>query len=458
MSMPSTQVNLTTDTKTKSKSKLKSAVLALYIGETYAEVEIRLIDSKKKIKSDPVFKKNYFLPQSSLKTTMSQINKEMAEHKLQICDVYIVCRYLERLKTFRLGGSVIQVVHKGFENSYAVENTSRVSLAAAALVISIDKDSTNEFLNAELTRIRKINPESNKVALELDPEFIPSADIERIKFFFTELNFKIFECRNPQNLPNIRKTLLNAGSEGTKEEIISEIKGNFADAIVYFWINNGFQATDSKSYENFDLYFSSQDFLAHFLKQSRKNKLIHFDLESWMILGSETKNIWDSPWGLIERKHHTTSSIALHPLTEILIDETSRLQFSKAPASPEPGPMIAGRGVKSLLIDLFWNHICENPDLKSLFPSLETSLLQTKIESQFKVLEKGQRSESKALTKSDLIEFVRDLIDFELELKLGHPVSEYENTVWTGHLAKLVHPKANPFSWTENIFAQIGQA
>ena len=76
-----------------------------------------------------------------------------------------------------------------------------------------------------------------------------------------------------------------------------------------------------------------------------------------MILSSDQKKIWDSPWGLIHRNYNTTTSIALHPLTEILIDETSRLQFSKTPASSEPGPMIAGRGVKSLLIDLFWQHI-----------------------------------------------------------------------------------------------------
>jgi len=435
------------------------ALLAIYLGETYAEIEVRS-DSTKKSKT--IFKKNYFLPQSSLKTTLNQVQKKMTELNMQITDSFVVCRYLERLKTFRLGGSVVQVVHKGFENSYVVENTSRVSLAAAALVISIDDDFSIDFFTTEMALIKKINPDANKVVIELDSDLILAADIQKIKLFFTELDFKIFDCDHPQNLLQVRKALLNAGSEGTKEEIISELKENFKETLIHFWIKDQFESTDSNSFENFDLYFSSQDFLSHLLNLSKKQNLIHFDLENWMILRSEKKTIWDSPWGLIERPHHTTIAMALHPLTEILIDETSRLQFSKLPTSSEPGPMIAGRGVKSLLIDLFWDSIHENPDFKTLFPQLENKLLQTKIESQFKVLEKGQISESSELTKSDLIRFVKELIDFELELKLGHPALETTRSLWTGHLAKLANPnltvKFKSFSWTENIFTQITTA
>ncbi len=437
------------------------ALLAIYLGETYAEIEVRSLPLNKKSKA--LFKKNYFLPQSSLKTTLNQVQKKLTELNVQITDSYVVCRYLERLKTFRLGGSVVQVVHRGFENSYVVENTSRVSLAASALVISVADDFSTEFFTTEMIRIKKINPDANKVVIELDSELIPTVDIQKIKDFFIELGFKIFACDKPQDLLQVRKTLLNAGSEGTKEEIISELKENFkygdgeneTCTKVHFWIKDQFQFNDSNSFENFDLYFSSQDFLSYLLKQSKKNNLIHFDLENWMILNSEQKNIWDSPWGLIHRNYNVITPIALHPLTEILIDETSRLQFSKTPASSEPGPMIAGRGVKSLLIDLFWSDIHSDPQFKTLFPQLENCLLQTKIESQFKVLEKGQRSESKELTKADLIEFVNELIDFELELKLGHPASEIEKTIWTGHLSGLINKKSVPFSWTDSIYQYL---
>ncbi len=444
------------------------ALLAIYLGETYAEIEVRSLPLNKKSKA--LFKKNYFLPQSSLKTTLNQVQKKLTELNVQITDSYVVCRYLERLKTFRLGGSVVQVVHKGFENSYVVENTSRVSLAASALVISVADDFSTEFFTNEMIRIKKINPDANKVVIELDSELIPAVNIQKIKDFFIELGFKIFACDKPQDLLQVRKTLLNAGSEGTKEEIISELKENFkygdpeneTKTNVHFWIKDQFKpthtdTTDAHSFENFDLYFSSQDFLANLLQLSKKKNLIHFDLENWMILSSDQKKIWDSPWGLIHRNYNTTTSIALHPLTEILIDETSRLQFSKTPASSEPGPMIAGRGVKSLLIDLFWQHIQSDAQFKTLFPQLENPLLQTKIESQFKVLEKGQRSESKELNKDDMIEFVKELIDFELELKLGHPASETEKAIWTGHLSGLINKKSVAFSWTDSIFKYLGE-
>ncbi len=446
MSMASTQVNLTAE-KTAAPTK---AVLALYLGETYTELEVR---AKNKV----IFKKNYFLPQTSLKTTLNQVQKNLTELNIQVSDAYVVCRYFERLKTFRLGGSVVQVVHQGFENSYCIENTSRVSLAASALVISIDQNFSLETLASELLRIQKINPDANKVAIELDSNVISEVDIQKIKDFFTEHGFKIFQCHQPQNLLQVRKTLLNAGSEGTKEEIVSELKENFKDLQIQFWVKDQFYLIDSNDYENFDLYFSSLDFLSHLLLQSKMKNLVHFDLESWMIVGSDSKNIWDSPWGLIDRKYNITTAIALHPLTEILIDETSRLQFSKSPVSPEPGPMIAGRGLKSLLIDLYSDYIKDDPYFKTLFPQLESTILQTKIASQFKVLEKGQRSESAELTKDDLIQFVNELINFELELKLGHPVLQLEKTIWTGHLAKLVNSQAQIFSWTENIFLQIGK-
>lgn len=468
MSPAATQANLTTENSAEATKiapdAATHAILALYLGETYAELEIRTTDSLRDPKTKPLFKKNYFLPQSSLKTTLNQVQKHISDLNIQpnlhVTDAYVVCRYLERLKTFRLGGSVVQIVHRGFENSYVIENTSRVSLAAAALVISVDQDVSSEFLTSELAKIRKINPDANKVAIELDSTLMPPSDIQKIKDFFTEQNFKIFECTQPQDLLQVRKTLLNAGSEGTKEEIVSEIKENFkyqdGETRVHFWVKEQFQSTDSNNFENFDLYFSSQDYLTHLLKLSKKQNLVHLDLENWCIVGANKKTIWDSPWGLVSRTYNTVTSIALHPLTEILIDETSRLQFSKLPASSEPGPMIAGRGVKSLLIDLFWDHIHNDKYFKTLFPQLENTLLQTKIESQFKVLEKGQRSESQELTKGDLIKFVLELVDFELELKLGHPASDQDKALWTGHLSKLVNLKSNPFSWTESIFQQLG--
>jgi len=429
--------------------------LAVFLGETYAEFEIK--NGKKSL-----HRKNVFLPQTSLKTALNQLAQAVQKLECQISNIFIVCRYLERLKTFRLGGSVVQVVHKGFEDGYTGENTSRVSLAASALIISVEKNVTTEFLAAELARIKKINPDANKVVLELDAQKMSVTAIESIQKFFEENGFKVFQCQNPQSLCSIRKTLLNAGSEGTKEEIISEFKERFPVAQLHFWIKDGFQNTP---FENSDLYFSSQDFLSHCLKKSGKKNLVHMDVENWMILTQKNKAIWDSPWGKIERSHVAVQSISLQPLTEILVDETARLQFSKVPASSEPGPMIAGRGVKSLLIDLFFSSLKEKEYFLDLFPQLKNPLLQTKVESQFKVIEKGQKHDKRAFSQKDLIQFLHELIAFELELKMEHSPENTQAYMLTGQLAPLLlnslaanKQKINPetdYSWTEKIWQNI---
>ncbi len=436
----------------------KSAKLAVYLGETYAEFEIKSFstddnDSSSVTQLTPqtIYKKNVFLPQTSLKTALNQLAQAVQNLQCQLTDIYIVCRYLERLKTFRLGGSVVQVVHKGFEDCYTAENTSRVSLAASALIISIEKNMTPEFLTTELARIKKINPDANKVVLQLDPQKMSLEDSKSIQNFFEESGFKVFHCENPQDLFSIRKTLLNAGSEGTKEEIISEFKERFPEAQVHFWIKDSFQNTP---FENYDLYFSSQDFLSHCLKKSGKKNLVHMDVENWMILTEKTKSVWDSPWGKIERPHAQVHPMALQPLTEILVDETARLQFSKTPASSEPGPMVAGRGVKSLLIDLFFNSLKEKEYFWDLFPQLKNPLLQTKIESQFKVIEKGQKHDKKAFSQQDLIHFLHELIEFELELKMEHSPEKTEAYMATGQFAPLLLGQQD-YSWTEKIWQNI---
>lgn len=460
MTTRSKQVNSSSQSSNSQISKAESEsstrpsatphTLAVYLGETYAEFEIHKV-VRKNSKKESVFKKTFFLPQTSLKTALNVVQKHLDENEFKVETVLIVCRYLERLKTFRLGGSVVQVVHEGFENSYVVENTQKVSLAANALAMSIKPEMTSDDLRTEFNRIKKINPDANKVVFQLDPKLISTELYQMCLDFFKEQQFKIFQCDTPHDLISIRHHLLNAGSEGTKEEIVSEFQEHFPGASVAFWIRDQFVKTDSEGWDNTDLYFSSLDFMTYHMNRLGKTRMIHFDIENWMILTNQTKNIWNSPWGKIDRNHPMMTQTALQPLTEILIDETSRLQFSKVPASSEPGPMIAGRGVKSLLVDLFFTDLLKVESFTTLFPNMANPALQSKIQSQFKVLENGQKTISQVMTQSDLKQFVYELLKFELELHLESPFNQLKEAVWTGNLAFLIQPQAQNFSWTELI-------
>ncbi len=420
------------------------ANLALFIGETYCEIEVRDLNNSS------IFSKQIFLPQVSLKNALISLSSELAASNTEVTSIYTVCRYLERLKTFRLGGSVIQVTHKGLENNYTMENTSRFSLAASSLIISIDSkaeiDELVHVLNTEFERTRKVNPEANKVVINLDCTIISENKIKLIKEYFQEKKFKIFSASDPENLNTIRRILLNAGTEGTKEELFKEIHDPFPDAHIHFWINKAF----TTEIENCELYFSSEDFLGHCHFKNDVKKIIYLDTENWMVLQKNIQSYWDSPWGKISRPHFENTKLALHPLTEIMIDENSFLQFSKQPMASEPGPMAAGRGVKSLILDVFFSDLKKQVSLAKLFPSLLSPNVESKIQSQFKVLEHGQKSESKTLKHNDIKEFIQELIKFDIN-RLG---CTPENSVCIGNMSFLATAD-HSFSWTDAIFSQI---
>ena len=430
------------------------ANLALFIGETYCEIEVQNLDHQ------IIFSKEIFLPQITLKNALQTTSTEVSKLGYTIENVYTVCRYLERLKTFRLGGSVIQVTHKGLENNYMLENTGRFSLAASSLIIAIDAKinitELSEQLNTEFDRTRKINPEANKVVMNLDPKQTSVAKAKMIQNFFIEKNFKLFFNSTPYDLNSIRQVLLNAGTEGTKDEITKEIRDAFPTAQILFWSQDRFIA----EVENYQLYFSADDFLGSTLfsdKNSSIEKVIHLDIENWMVLEKTHQPCWDSPWGKIRRPHFRNTPLSLHPLTEILIDENAFLQFSKVPAPSEPGPMTAGRGVKSLILDVFFSDLKHQELLNRLFPALQNPNIEKKIQSQFKVLEHGQKTESKTLNQSNIKEFIQDLIQFDIN-RLG---CNDENSLCTGNMSflKKDHIKKSnlfkKFSWTEEIFKKV---
>ena len=431
-----------TDTQTQ-------ANLALFIGETYCEIEVQNLDQQS------ILTKEIFLPQISLKNALQSTAADVLKLGYSIQNVYVVCRYLERLKTFRLGGSVIQVTHKGLENNYMLENTTRFSLAASSLIIAIDGKSSAKDLavqiSTEFDRTRKVNPEANKVVINLDPTQVSTDKIEIIQNFFKEKNFKLFTNTTPYDLNSIRQVLLNAGTEGTKEELTKEIHEAFPSAQILFWSKDRFMP----DVENYQLYFSAEDFLGStFFSDKNKNinKLIHLDIENWMVLEKVNKSSWDSPWGKIQRPHYRNTKLSLHPLTEILIDGNAYLQFSKVPAPSEPGPMTAGRGVKSVILDVFYSDLKNKKLLGQLFPALQNVNIENKILSQFKVLEHGQKTESKTLNLSDIREFIFELIQFDIN-RLG---CNDENSLCTGNMSFLNHKKTStPFKWTEEIFKKV---
>lgn len=420
---------------------MSEPAIALYLGESYASLGV--FDFKNKKKPTMLFEKSVFLPQVSFKNLLNQTKNALPD--LTFEKIFIVTRYLDRLKTFRLGGSVVQVVVEGFENSYAATDTKALSLAAATLVISVTDESINEeFLTSELARIRKINPDSNKIVLQLSEDKISASNREMIFDFFKAQDFNIFVCSNPNDLAQVRRSLLNAGSEGTKEEMLSEIREALGETIeINFWAGGEFKS----EIENYEIFCSASDFLATCVQDHKANYGAYLDHETFRMVSTEKNDIWQSPWGPIPMEHKDLAELTPHPFSEIKLDHLSMLSVAQKPTQYEPGPVLAGRGMKPLVIDAFQSDLAENSYMQSLFPNMNTDLQRKKIDNHFAVLEKGQVTNLLSTTKNEMKSMIQNGLATEVK-----QFSKNQSVLLLGPLQHLVPLDSKSVTRMPNFF------
>ncbi len=430
-----------------SSSNTPETAIALYLGESFATLQV--FDSAKHKGKSEFFEKSVYLPQTSLKSLLLQTKAACGD--LSPKKIYIVTRYLDRLKNFRLGGSVVQVVAEGFQNSYSLANTSLQSLAAPALILPVSAETTETNLIAELARLKKINSEINKVVFQIPENLFSAEQSELIRTFFIKENFKIFTMQNPYDLESVRRTLLNAGSEGTKEEILADIKETLGDDVeIQFWVNGQF----SKSFESIDLYFSSHCFLRNYLKKKNRTQAFYFDLENWDFVTTELNSLWHSPWGTINYSHPQIEEYCLSPYCELTVDSNGQLITAKNSPQFEPGPIIAGRSVKTLILDAFSDELKNNKLVNGVFPLLATDAIQQKVNTQFQILHKAQNLDQIRLTRED----VKHWLSFTIMTWILQKAQSTETEI-IGDMAAFFHhplpdkrlfPLTN-FLWTEQI-------
>lgn len=424
--------------------KLKPAI-ALYIGESYAS--IGLFDTSQKI----LFQKSIFLPQVSLKNLLNQTKIQIQEHFPEYSEalpIFVVTKYFDRLKQFRLGGSISQVIKDGFQNSYTLEDSRKLSLAAPQLIISLKKNSiSEELLQQELERIKKINPELNKIVISIAEDDFSKDELNTINAFFANKELKIFNCMTPHDQAAVRKVLLNAGSEGTKEEIITDIKENLHEnSVISFFCKGQFQ----DKFENANLFMSASSFLIHYLKKNGFKSGTFLDFEAFIHLQDKIEKFWDSPWGRIQTEHHSFSYSAIHPFNEVKLDHLSLIHIETKNQLLEPGPVIAGRAVKPLVVDLFHTELSSNSLITSLLPQIQQDNLKSKLNNLFTVLEKSQKSPNLTVKLIELQEVIKKTIVTESEFyKLN------ENHLIFGPLSStFTHDvETSDFSWPTAIMS-----
>ncbi len=423
---------------------MSTPAIALYLGESYASLGV--FD----LAHNEIFQKSVFLPQVSFKNLLIQTKQNLSAfmNENEPVRFYIVTKYFDRLRNFRLGGSVTQVVCEGFENSYSAINTKSLSLAAASLVISVTPETlTENFLVEAIARIKKVNPDSNKVVIQLPPNKFSDELRSLTLKIFTAAEFKIFICEQPENLPELRKTLLNAGTAGTKEEIYSDIQEIFGDETeILFWSQNNFK----KKFENHELFGSSSSFLAHEPTPEKTELTAYFDHECFRVISTEGQQTWQSPWGSIRTYSHAFKELLPHPFSEIRLDHHSMFSISQQVTQHEPGPVCAGRGIKPLVLDLFSEEISQMPLMKSLFNQFGSDSQKQKLDSHLSVIEKGQ---AHILLKTQRTEFKEHILH-----SLAHELislSKQQSLRLRGPLAPLFGKGDDQFKWPQEIMRRV---
>lgn len=426
---------------------MTESAIALYLGESYATLKV--FDPLNSKDTSSSFEKAVYLPQTSLKSLLNQ-TKVACDNK-NITAIYIVTRYMDRLKNFRLGGSVVQVVPKGFENSYSLSNTSLQSLAAPALILTVTDQTDEVALATELARLKKINSEINKVVIQLPENLFSNTQIGLITDFFKKENFKIFSCAAPYDLEDVRKILLNAGSEGTKEELIADIKDALGENVaINFWVQGKF----SKTFESIDLYFSSHCFLRNYLQRKNIKQAFYFDMENWNSISTEINEKWHSPWGGINYAHPRLEEFSLSPYCELTVNSVGQLIASKSPPQFEPGPIVAGRSVKALILDAYAEELQSNKTITSLFPLLATDAIQKKVNTQFQILHKAQTLDEIRLSREDIKQWLNlSVVSWITQKNEGRPPELLGDlaSFFCNSILETNKSKPHDFSWTEQI-------
>lgn len=425
---------------------MSKPAIALYLGETYATIGLFDLDNKSQT---PLYEKSVFLPQISLKNLLQQTKIQLTEKfadNTEIIPVYVVTKYFDRLKQFRLGGSVSQVLLKGFENSYTLQDSRSLSLAAAQLIIALEPGQCEPTqLAIELERIKKINPDLNKIVMALPEDKFSASQLEIINRYFSSEGLKLFLCSQPYNQSQLRKTLLNAGSEGTKEEISSDIRELIGDSsLIKYFCHNGFQV----EFENCELFNSVNNFFAFFLKSKKLSNCAFFDIETFRYLHQNQERVWNSPWGPVPVTHFQQTELSVHPFAEIKLNQLSMLHIEPGVNQLEPGPVVSGRAIKPLVLDLFFEDLQKNPLAASLFAQLGQESLRLKISNLFSVLEKGQKNAALYMSVADLkLTVIRSLLT-----EIKH-CNEDQKAKLIGPLAGLFGGPSSPFSWPAEIMA-----
>jgi N-methylhydantoinase A len=348
--------------------------LALYVGESFAEVH--LSHNQKTVHFH-----RWYLGKDGLKGGLSKTLQEAGVQKIE--KAFVASRFLEKILSYRLGGSVAVLTTQGFENwpgtrqgTTAADKDNKPfagkagALSSADLLFPVAERTTTQGVveKAPLaTEIAEIieklkTKQAKRVCLHFLNADKNPANQSQVQAALVAENFEVFI---PQNGPgpvdeaaSWRKNILNASLSGTFEEIQEEINAALAPylpdgARAQFVSGEGPLFDKENRYRLSSLWGASRAWVQN-LRRPEAFDLLYLGLEQFSLLNPRKKNpLWQSPWGNVQSEQVQSRFLSLQPTTAIELSSWNELAFSRTPLGYEPGPIFMGRGQVPTLLDLW---------------------------------------------------------------------------------------------------------
>lgn len=377
---------------------LKKYSLGLFIGESFAELS--LVDSQSKEKLD--FQR-WYLPRANLK---SYLTKYINEKSITALDqVFVAHRFLEKLFSYRLGGSVAQVITNGFEKALQLEDGSTSdsliwpqkppAISSQELVFTV-----HEKVNADGKIEKAIDPETleaisaklklmevKRVCLHFRHSSLNTENLFKAKSFFEQAGFDVFippQVEASDEFKAWRKNLIEAAITGTFLEIQEDLRNALGAVVpaekIYFlgaklnWFQN---EKDERLGSLLALENLWLKLFPEILKSQEKMDIFHFGLENFSLIQNENKN-WQLPWGPLPMNSPKRKDFEIQPTQSLKVSDTNELIFDKKELSFEPGPISMGRGIIPCVYDiLFFSESLATELQEKLKRSLQALLKST---------------------------------------------------------------------------------
>ena len=316
--------------------------------------------------------KQIYLPQEPLGNCLK---KFWAEHGFP-SELLVNSHFLEKILDSKLGGSVAQIVTKGFETwpilrqpawpeHFSLKSKRQAPLASQELIFGVSErvSADGKVLQAlDLKELEAINEKLKatsvkRVCVNLLFSTLYPEHQNQIAAYFLEQGFEVFAYARKQDssdeMPAWRKNIINACLSGVFTEHTDDIKNSFGEnpVDISFIGSDGQKFLTDKNHITEGLFAWSSSLAKKF--SGKADQVLYLGLENWCVISADsTSNYWDSPWGRIEVPSPAFHSLKTQPTQELVPGFWGGIDFSKTELGYEPGPMSFGRALKPTAYDL----------------------------------------------------------------------------------------------------------